>query len=182
MLAYGVIVTDSTPSDSLPQNNQDAPYMELALQQARLAPLLGDVPIGAVLVHQNEVIAAAHNYRELSQDPTAHAEMIVIRQTAEQLKTWRLTDTTLYVTLEPCPMCAGAIVQARITRLVFGAWDPKAGACGSILNIPTERRFNHRVQVVGGLLEQESRALLQEFFRAKRNNASEKQRPPNPIT
>lgn len=156
--------------------------MELALQQARLAPLLGDVPIGAVLVHQNEVIAAAHNYRELSQDPTAHAEMIVIRQTAEQLKTWRLTDTTLYVTLEPCPMCAGAIVQARITRLVFGAWDPKAGACGSILNIPTERRFNHRVQVVGGLLEQESRALLQEFFRAKRNNASEKQRPPNPIT
>lgn len=156
--------------------------MELALQQARLAPLLGEVPIGAVLVHQNEVIAAAHNYRELSQDPTAHAEMIVIRQTAEQLKTWRLTDTTLYVTLEPCPMCAGAIVQARITRLVFGAWDPKAGACGSILNIPTERRFNHRVQVVGGLLEQESRALLQEFFRAKRNNASEKQRPPNPIT
>lgn len=156
--------------------------MELALQQARLAPLLGEVPIGAVLVHQNEVIAAAHNYRELSQDPTAHAEMIVIRQTAEQLKTWRLTDTTLYVTLEPCPMCAGAIVQARIARLVFGAWDPKAGACGSILNIPAERRFNHRVQVVGGLLEQESRALLQEFFRAKRNNASEKQRPPNPIT
>lgn len=155
--------------------------MELALQQAKLAPLLGEVPIGAVLVHQNEVIAAAHNYRELSQDPTAHAEMIVIRQTAEQLKTWRLTDTTLYVTLEPCPMCAGAIVQARITRLVFGAWDPKAGACGSILNIPAERRFNHRVQVVGGLLEQESRALLQEFFRAKRNNASEKHRPPSPI-
>ena len=156
--------------------------MELALQQARLAPLLGEVPIGAVLVHQNEVIAAAHNYRELSQDPTAHAEMIVIRKAAEQLRTWRLTDTTLYVTLEPCPMCAGAIVQARIARLVFAAWDPKAGACGSILNIPEERRFNHRVQVVGGLFEQESRALLQEFFRAKRNNASEKQRPPNPIT
>lgn len=156
--------------------------MELALQQARLAPLLGEVPIGAVLVHQNEVIAAAHNYRELSQDPTAHAEIIVIRKAAEQLRTWRLTDTTLYVTLEPCPMCAGAIVQARIARLVFAAWDPKAGACGSILNIPEERRFNHRVQVVGGLLEQESRALLQEFFRAKRNNASEKQRPPNPIT
>lgn len=182
MLAYGVIVRDSTPSDSLPQNNQDTPYMELALQQARLAPLLGEVPIGAVLVHQNEVIAAAHNYRELSQDPTAHAEMIVIRKAAEQLRTWRLTDTTLYVTLEPCPMCAGAIIQARIARLVFGAWDPKAGACGSILNIPAERRFNHRVQVVGGLLEQESQALLQEFFRAKRNNASEKQRPPNPIT
>ncbi len=156
--------------------------MELALQQARLAPLIGEVPIGAVLVHQNEVIAAAHNYRERSQDPTAHAEMIVIRKAAEQFKTWRLTDTTLYVTLEPCPMCAGAIVQARITRLVFGAWDPKAGACGSILNIPEERRFNHRVQVAGGLFGQESRALLQEFFRAKRNAASEQHRPPNPIT
>lgn len=154
--------------------------MELALQQARLAPLVGEVPIGAVLVHQDEVIAAAHNYRELSQDPTAHAEMIVIRKAAEQLKTWRLTDTTLYVTLEPCPMCAGAIVQARIARLVFGAWDPKAGACGSILDIPAERRFNHRVRVAGGLFEQESRALLQEFFRAKRDNASGKYRPPKP--
>ena len=156
--------------------------MELALQQARLAPLIGEVPIGAVLVHQNEAIAAAHNYRELSQDPTAHAEMIVIRKAAEQLQTWRLTDTTLYVTLEPCPMCAGAIVQARIARLVFGAWDPKAGACGSILNIPEERRFNHRVQVIGGLFEQESRALLQEFFRAKRDSASEKHRPPKPVS
>ena len=142
--------------------------MELALQQARLAPLVGEVPIGAVLVHQDEVIAAAHNYRELSQDPTAHAEMIVIRKAAEQLKTWRLTDTTLYVTLEPCPMCAGAILQSRIARLVFGAWDPKAGACGSIFDIPAERQLNHRVQVVGGLLEQESRELLQTFFRAKR--------------
>jgi tRNA(adenine34) deaminase len=152
--------------------------MELALQQATLAPLIGEVPIGAVLVHHNDVIAAAHNYREISQDPTAHAEMIVIRKAAEQLKTWRLTDATLYVTLEPCPMCAGAIVQARIARLVFGAWDPKAGACGSILNIPEERRFNHRVQVAGGLCEQESRALLQEFFRAKRDNASKKHHPP----
>ncbi len=155
--------------------------MELALQQARLAPLVGEVPIGAVLVHQDEVIAAAHNYRERSQDPTAHAEMIVIRKAAEQLKTWRLTGTTLYVTLEPCPMCAGAIVQARIARLVFGAWDPKAGACGSILDIPAERRFNHRVQVAGGFFEQESRALLQEFFRGKRNNTAEKHRPPKPV-
>lgn len=152
--------------------------MELALQQATLAPLVGEVPIGAVLVYKNEVLAVAHNYREISQDPTAHAEMIVIRKAAEQLKTWRLTDTTLYVTLEPCPMCAGAIVQARIARLVFGAWDPKAGACGSILDIPGERRFNHRVQVTGGLYEQESRAVLQEFFRAKREKASEKHHPP----
>jgi len=156
--------------------------MELALQQARLAPLVGEVPIGAVLVHQDEVIAAAHNYRELSQDPTAHAEMIVIRKAAEQLKTWRLTDTTLYVTLEPCPMCAGAILQSRIARLVFGAWDPKAGACGSIFDIPAERQLNHRVQVVGGLLEQESRELLQTFFRAKRGALSESTSPPKPAS
>jgi tRNA(adenine34) deaminase len=155
--------------------------MELALQQAKLAPLVGEVPIGAILVHNNQVLAVAHNYREILQDPTAHAEMIVLRKAAEQLKTWRLTGTTLYVTLEPCPMCAGAIVQARIARLVFGAWDPKAGACGSILDIPAERRFNHRVQVTGGLFEQESRALLQEFFRAKRDNASQKDRPSKPI-
>lgn len=155
--------------------------MELALQQATLAPLHGEVPIGAVLVHQNNVLAAAHNYREISQDPTAHAEILVIRKAAERLKTWRLTDATLYVTLEPCPMCAGAIVQSRIARLVFGAWDPKAGACGSILDIPAERRFNHRVHVTGGLFEQKSRALLQEFFQAKRDNASERQRPPKPV-
>ncbi|MBL8075408.1 MAG: nucleoside deaminase [Nitrospira sp.] len=151
--------------------------MELALQQARLAPPIGEVPIGAVLVSDNRVIAAAHNYREISQDPTAHAEIIIIRKAAEQLKTWRLTNTTLYVTLEPCPMCAGAIVQARITRLVFGAWDPKAGACGSILDIPSEPRFNHRVQVTGGLCKEESRELLQEFFRTKRGTASNQHRP-----
>ena len=150
--------------------------MGLALQQARRAPLVGEVPIGAVLVCDNHVIAAAHNYREISQDPTAHAEIIIIRKAAEQLKTWRLTDTTLYVTLEPCPMCAGAIVQARIARLVFGAWDPKAGACGSILDIPTERRFNHRVQVTGGLREEESRELLQDFFRTKRETLTQQRR------
>ena len=151
-------------------NSDDSQFMELALQQARLAPLVGEVPIGAVLVSDHRVIAAAHNYRESSQDPTAHAEIIIIRKAAEQLKTWRLTDTTLYVTLEPCPMCAGAIMQARIARLVFGAWDPKAGACGSILDIPAERRFNHRLQVIGGLREEESRRLLQDFFREKRGN------------
>ena len=164
------------------QENHDLRYMELALQQAALAPLVGEVPIGAVLVHNHEVIAAGHNYREVSQDPTAHAEMIVIRNAAERLQSWRLTDTTLYVTLEPCPMCAGAIVQARIARLVFGAWDPKAGACGSIFDIPAERRLNHRVEMMGGLLERESRELLQEFFRAKRDTLSEhnssRNRPP----
>lgn len=170
-----------TSSYSPQESNQDSHYMEQALQQATLAPLIGEVPIGAVLVHQGDVLAAAHNRREMSQDPTAHAEMIVIRTAAEQLKTWRLTDTTLYVTLEPCPMCAGAIVQARIARLVFGAWDPKAGACGSIVDIPGERRFNHRVRVAGGLLEEKSRALLQEFFQEKRGNASGKYRPPKPV-
>jgi len=156
-------------------NDQDHHYMQLALQQAALASAIGEVPIGAVLVHKGDVLAAAHNYREVSQDPTAHAEMMVIRKAAEQLHTWRLTETTLYVTLEPCPMCAGAIVQSRITRLVFGAWDPKAGACGSIFDIPAERRLNHRVEIVGGMLEQESQALLQEFFRPLRRKTSERE-------
>lgn len=150
-------------------NDTDLHFMQLTIQQAALAPTVGEVPIAAVLVHNGQILASAHNLRETLQDPTAHAEMIVIRQAAEYLHTWRLTETTLYVTLEPCPMCAGAIVQSRIPRLVFGAWDPKAGACGSIFDIPTERRLNHRVDVTGGILEQESRSLLQNFFRAKRN-------------
>lgn len=148
--------------------DHDLLFMQMALQQAALAPAVGEVPIAAVLVHDGHVLASAHNDRETSQDPTAHAEMIVIRKAAEQLRTWRLTETTLYVTLEPCAMCAGAIVQSRIARLVFGAWDPKAGACGSIFDIPAERRLNHRVEVLGGLLEQESQALLQEFFQQLR--------------
>jgi tRNA(adenine34) deaminase len=144
--------------------------MRLALKEASVAPSLGEIPIAAILVYQNEILASAHNFREIRQDPTAHAEMIVIRNAAEQLGSWRLTDTTLYTTLEPCPMCAGAIVQSRITRLVFGAWDPKAGACGSIFDIPAERRLNHRVAVTGGVLESESQALLQDFFRRLRLN------------
>lgn len=156
----------------MPSNDTDLHFMHLAIQQAACAPAAGEVPIAAVLVHGGQILASAHNLRETRQDPTAHAEMIVIRQAAEHLRTWRLTDTTLYVTLEPCPMCAGAIVQSRIPRLVFGAWDPKAGACGSIFDIPTERRLNHRVDVVGGILEQDSQALLQHFFRAKRQTGS----------
>ena len=169
-------MTGAPTSPPRQPDGDDSRFMELALQQARLAPLVGEVPIGAVLVSDNHIIAAAHNYREISQDPTAHAEIIIIRKAAEQLKTWRLTNTTLYVTLEPCPMCAGAIVQARIARIVFGAWDPKAGACGSILDIPSERRFNHRVQVTGGLREEESRGLLQEFFRTKREALAEQRK------
>jgi tRNA(adenine34) deaminase len=150
------------------QHEHDQRFMRLALEEASRATTVGEVPIAAVLVQNSDVLASAHNLRESLQDPTAHAEMIVIRMAAEQLRSWRLTDTTLYVTLEPCPMCAGAIVQSRITRLVFGAWDPKAGACGSLFDIPADRRLNHRVDIVGGVLEQESRSLLQNFFRPKR--------------
>lgn len=150
------------------QQEQDQHFMHLALREAALAPALGEIPIAAVLVYQGQVLASAHNFREVRQDPTAHAEMLVIRQAADHLGSWRLTETTLYVTLEPCPMCAGAIVQSRIPRLVFGAWDPKAGACGSVLDIPAERRLNHRVMVTGGVLESESQRLLQDFFRRLR--------------
>ncbi len=157
------------------QHDYDLHYMQLALRQAALAPGIGEIPVAAVLVHKDKVLATAHNYREVSQDPTAHAEMIVIRKAAEQLGTWRLTETTLYVTLEPCPMCAGAIVQARIARLVFGARDPKAGACGSIFDIPAERRLNHRVEVLGGILQEDSQGLLQNFFRQLRQDSGEQE-------
>ena len=154
------------------QHEQDQHFMRLALTEASRATSVGEVPIAAILVQNSAVLASAHNLRESWQDPTAHAEMLVIRQGAEQLTSWRLTDTTLYVTLEPCPMCAGAIVQSRIARLVFGAWDPKAGACGSLFDIPADRRLNHRVEVVGGIFEQESQSLLQNFFRLKRQGAA----------
>lgn len=145
--------------------DKDRECMRLALEEARKAAVLGEVPIGAVLVRDDQVLTQAHNFRELWQDPTAHAEVVAIREAATQSGSWRLTGTTLYVTLEPCAMCIGAIILARISRLVFGALDPKAGACGSIFDLPTEQRLNHRVEVVGGVLEQESQELLQTFFR-----------------
>ncbi len=152
--------------------DHDLRFMRQALDLARSAPAIGEVPIAALLVRDGEILAAAHNRRETWQDPTAHAELMVIREAAHLTKSWRLTDTTLYVTLEPCTMCIGAIVLARIPRLVFGAWDPKAGACGSILNIPPEPRLNHRVDVTAGILAEESQALLQEFFRGLRKEAA----------
>lgn len=148
--------------------------MQLALDRARLAPALGEVPIGAVLVVDGQVVSQVHNFREVWQDPTAHAEVVAIREAAGRLGTWRLTGASLYVTLEPCAMCAGAIIQARIARLVFAARDPKGGACGSVFNLPEERRLNHRVQVVSGLLEQESQALLQSFFRRLREDVGDR--------
>ena len=153
------------PSD---QRAQDLMFMRMALEEASRAPAVGEVPIAALIVQNSQVLAQTHNYRELWQDPTAHAEVIAIRAAAIALGTWRLTDTTLYVTVEPCSMCIGAIILARISRVVFGAWDPKAGACGSVFDFTNEPRLNHRVEILGGLLELESQALIQQFFRQLR--------------
>lgn len=142
--------------------------MELAVHQAEQALKHDDVPIGAVIVRGEQVIAAAHNERERLQDPTAHAEILAIREAAKVCGSWRVLDTTLYVTLEPCAMCAGAIVLARIPEVVFGASDPKAGACGSVLDVLGEPRLNHRPQVTGGVLAERSGRLLSEFFAARR--------------
>ena len=142
--------------------------MRLALAEAERCRDHGDVPIGAVVVREGEVIGAAGNERELRGDPTAHAEVLALRAAADSLGGWRIADSVLYVTLEPCAMCAGAIVLARVPRVVFGATDPKAGAAGSVLDVLAEPRFNHRPAVEAGLLADESAALLRDFFAARR--------------
>ena len=142
--------------------------MRLALREAARASEHDDVPIGAVVVHGGEVIGAAHNERELRADPTAHAEMIALREAARAIGSWRVLDSVMYVTLEPCAMCAGAIVLSRLPRLVFGATDPKAGAAGSVLNVLDEPRLNHRPQVESGLLAEECADLLRAFFAPRR--------------
>jgi len=147
---------------------QDFTFMRIALEEAARAAAAGEVPIAALIVQDSRVLAQAHNCRELWQDPTAHAEVIAIRAAATAIGTWRLTGTTLYVTVEPCAMCIGATILARISRVVFGAWDTKAGACGSVFDFTNEPRLNHRVEILGGLLEQESQALIQQFFRQLR--------------
>ncbi len=147
---------------------RDEYYMRLALREAQRAADHGDVPIGAVVVLGHEVIGAAGNERELRQSPLAHCELLAIEQAAAHLRSWRLLDTTLYVTLEPCPMCAGAVVQARIPRLVYGATDEKAGAAGTLYNVCQDARLNHCLDVTGGVLADESVELLQRFFRARR--------------
>lgn len=148
----------------------DEAFMHEALREAERAAADGEVPVGAILVHENAIVARGRNARERQQDPTAHAELVVIREAAEQLQSWRLTGTTLYVTLEPCPMCAGAMLQARIPRLVFSTWDPKAGACGSLFALHEDNRLNHQIAVTYGVLEDESRALLQRFFQQLRQD------------
>jgi len=143
-------------------------WMRVALRQAQMAFEQGEVPIGAVIVHNGQVIAVAHNEREQLNDPTAHAEVLVIQRAAKVLESWRLTDATLYVTLEPCPMCAGAIMQSRIKQLVYGAMDLKGGATGSVMNVLDYTLWNHRVDVVAGVLEEECKEILKLFFKRLR--------------
>jgi tRNA(adenine34) deaminase len=147
---------------------RDEYFMRLAIREAEAALGHDDVPIGAVVVHEGEVIAAAHNERELRQDPTAHAEILALREASRVLDSWRVLDSVLYVTLEPCAMCAGAIVLARLPRVVYGTTDPKAGAAGSVLDVLAQPRLNHRPQVAGGLLAPECAALLADFFGSRR--------------
>jgi tRNA(adenine34) deaminase len=147
---------------------RDEYFMRLALREAQDALTHEDVPIGAVIVREGEVIAVGHNERELRQDPTAHAELLVLREASRVLGSWRLLDCMLYVTLEPCAMCAGAIVLARVPRVVYGTTDPKAGAAGSVLDVLAQPRLNHRPQVAGGLLAPECAELLTDFFGSRR--------------
>ena len=147
---------------------RDDLFMRLALREAERALEHQDVPIGAVVVRDEEVIGSAHNERELRQDPTAHAEILALREASRAVGSWRLLEAVLYVTLEPCAMCAGAIVLARVPRVVYGATDPKAGACGSVLDVVGESRLNHRPEVSGGLLAPDCGELLSSFFASRR--------------
>jgi tRNA(adenine34) deaminase len=147
---------------------RDEYFMRLAIREAQDALKHDDVPIGAVVVHEGEVIAAAHNERELRQDPTAHAEVLALREASRVLGTWRVLNCVLYVTLEPCAMCAGAIVLARVPRVVYGTVDPKAGAAGSVIDVLAQPRLNHRPAVASGLLADECAALLTGFFGSRR--------------
>ncbi len=149
------------------RDNED--FMEEALMEARTAKEAEEVPVGAVIVKDDAIIARAHNMTETLNDPTAHAEMIAITQAAEELGDWRLEDCTIYVTLEPCPMCGGALVQSRIQKLVYGCMDPEGGACGSLYNIPQDNRLNHHLNVEKDVLENKCRSLLQSFFEDRRS-------------
>ena len=149
-------------------NKSDKELMQIAIKEAKIAEENGDVPIGAVIVYQNQIIGRAYNQREQLQDPTAHAEIIALTQAAAFIESWRLHGCTMYVTLEPCTMCAGALVLARIDRLVYGCDDPKAGAVKSLYNIVNDERLNHTINVTSGVLAEECSSLLQHFFRRRR--------------
>lgn len=143
-------------------------WMALAIEEAKKAEELGEVPIGAVIVRNGEVIAKAFNLRERTQNPMGHAECLAIKEASEKLGSWRLEDCDLYVTLEPCPMCSGAIIQSRIPRVVYGATDPKAGCAGTLMNLLQEPRFNHEADVISGILEAPCKNMLTQFFKALR--------------
>ena len=148
--------------------NKDEKWMKIAISEANLAINDGEIPVGAVLIQNDKLIAKAHNQPILNHDPTAHAEVEVLRKAGKKLRNYRLSGSTLYVTLEPCSMCLGAIMHARIERIVFGASDPKTGVCGSKADLTSETFFNHKVQVVGGILEEENKEILQSFFKSRR--------------
>ncbi|MCS1352725.1 tRNA adenosine(34) deaminase TadA [Mechercharimyces sp. CAU 1602] len=150
------------------QAQRDEKFMRVAIEEAEHARAIGEVPIGAVIVRHGEIIGRGYNLRETKGDPTAHAEMVAIRAAASRLEAWRLMDCELYVTLEPCPMCAGAIVQARVERVIYGTPDPKGGCAGTLMNLLQEPRFNHRVDVVSDVLRTECASLLTSFFRQLR--------------
>lgn len=143
-------------------------WMRFAIEEARKAEAIAEVPIGAVIVYEGDIIGRGHNLRETALDPTAHAEMIAIREASQNKQAWRLSGATLYVTLEPCPMCAGAIMLSRLDRVVFGTADPKAGCCGTLMNLVQEQRFNHRAEVVPNVLQADCAELLTSFFRQLR--------------
>lgn len=152
-----------------PDPETDRKWMSAALDEARAAPAHGDVPAGCVIVREGRVIARGHNRREADRDPTAHAELLALRAAAAAVGAWRLTGCTVYATLEPCPMCAGALVLARVDRLVYGCADPKAGACGTLYDLPEDGRLNHRVAVTAGILADDCGTLLRTFFQARRS-------------
>ncbi|MFC3883424.1 tRNA adenosine(34) deaminase TadA [Bacillus songklensis] len=155
-------------------NEQDHYYMSMAIEEAKKAEAIMEVPIGAIIVQNGEVIARGHNMRETEQRSIAHAELLAIDKACKKLGTWRLEESTLYVTLEPCPMCAGAIVLSRVKRVVFGAYDPKGGCAGTLMNLLTEEKFNHQAEVEGGVLEEECGELLTNFFRKIRAEKKKK--------
>ncbi|PRO64207.1 tRNA-specific adenosine deaminase [Alkalicoccus urumqiensis] len=150
--------------------------MREALQEAAKAEAIGEVPIGAVVVFDGDVIGRGHNRRECDQQGSAHAEMIAIEEACRTIGSWRLEECTIYVTLEPCPMCAGAIIQSRIDHVVFAAWDPKAGCCGTLMNLVQDERFNHQASLSAGVLEEESAEMLRQFFRGIRQKKKEAKR------
>ncbi|MCL4693487.1 MAG: tRNA adenosine(34) deaminase TadA [Candidatus Hydrogenedentes bacterium] len=153
--------------------DDNARYMQYAIREAQYAQEAGEVPVGCVIVYDGQIIGKAHNQREMLQDPTAHAEILAITQAANKLGSWRLEETKLYVTLEPCPMCSGAIILARVPEVYFGAYDPKAGTVGSLMNLLEDPRFNHQPKVYPGLLADECGAMLTEFFRSIRRRSQD---------